>query len=296
MIERHHDYALTIPSLPPGGLNELNIPLDSDAPFALRLVRSRNLAAFGGAWKIQNYKRQFQSSDFRTDFVYPQVAASPALVPFPSRGAPMFPQMIYPASSQLIVSVSNPNDTPLTNVIMLFRGSKIYRDGAVASYTYPPKFSPLTFIYSKVIPQVPLVGSVLGNQIQIQTDADFVFRAGAFDPFTISAYPETAPAGTVQELYVQMRDQDGKAYSNQPIHVDDLFGQGIPTTYPAVTFPSTHSINDDAVLEWSGLITPEIYLPSQTSLYFDVFRNDTTAGMNAVDLHFRFHGSKIFRR
>lgn len=305
MIERHHDYAIRLPAIPPGGLADLSIQLDSDAPFALRLVRSRNLAVIatapnttitGGGWRFQNYKRQFQSSDFRTDYVFSQFATSPNTPPFPSRGAVHYPQMIYPASSELVFSVSNPTSSPIVNAMMLFRGSKLYRDGAIASYTYPPRLSPFPFIYPIVLQQVPLIGSVLGAQITIKTDADFVFRYGGANPFNFASYPQTPPAGTFQEVYVRLKDQDEKPYSNIPIHINDLFGQGIPTTYPAVGFPTTHSINDDAILEFPGLLTPEIYLPSQTSLYLDLFRNDTTAGMDPVDIHLAFHGSKIFHR
>ena len=89
------------------------------------------------------------------------------------------------------------------------------------------------------------------------------------------------------ELSIQIRDEQRKAYSNVPIHVNDLFGEGLPT-------PFGTGANDDQVLFTPGLITPEIYIPRRHNLYFDVTRNDGE-GL-PVDLYFRFGGMKVFQR
>ena len=61
MIERHQDYILTVPSVPVGGVQQVPLDLDTDAPFALRLVRSRNIEVFNNpvynGWRFTNRGR-----------------------------------------------------------------------------------------------------------------------------------------------------------------------------------------------------------------------------------------------
>ena len=69
MIERHQDYQLVIPRVNPGGMQGIPLKLDSDAPFALRLVRSRNIGLNG--WRFQNPRGAYQSNALRTDWIVP---------------------------------------------------------------------------------------------------------------------------------------------------------------------------------------------------------------------------------
>lgn len=291
MVERHQDYQISFPTIPPGGLQNLSIPLDSDAPFLARLVRSRGL--FPGRFMFQNARRQWQSNTFRTDLVAPQVAASPAVFTA-SRGMPVSPQMIYPASSQIVIDVSNPTSTPITGAKLLFRGSKLYRDGAVRSFAYPPVFDPLSYVFTKVVQNVAPVQQLTNLQFEMQSNYDFVYMAGVCDPFDIANPSPTYPAGCFSELYVMLKDEARQPYSNEPIHVNDLFGQGLPTSTPIFSAGTTTQSNlDDAVVQYPGLVTPAIYLPRNTSMYLDVFRNDAGMGFTNVNLHFRLVGIQV---
>jgi hypothetical protein len=240
--------------------------------------------------------------------------------PYPSRGAIIYEEFVYPPGGTIWVDVGNTGDAPITNARLLFRGSKLYTDGTMWSPTYPERMAVLPSIYQIVVPGVPLVqASPLENLLTINNDADFVFRCGVCDAFTLTSPP---PSGSLQftaglfqmisstgqaqgvtnpfdptqdiaggvgptNVFVQLRDENRKAYSNVPIHVNDLFGQGLPT-------PFGTGSDDDQVLFTPGLITPEIYLPRRHSLYFDVTRNDTSGV--PVDLYFRFIGMKVFQR
>lgn len=288
MVERHQDYQISFPVIPPGGLQNLSIPLDSDAPFLLRVVRSRGL--YPGRFMFQNAQRQWQSSGFVTDLVGPQSATGSYTA---SRGRPVAPQMLYPASSQIVIDVSNPTTSSITGARLLFRGSKLYRDGAVRSFAYPSSFDALSYVFAKVVPNVAAVQTLSNLQFEMQSNFDFVYMAGVCDPFDITNPSPTYPAGCFANLDVLIKDEARQPYSNQPIHVNDLFGQGLPTSNPLAAGDTTDSSQDDAVLQYPGLVTPAIYLPRNTSMYLDVIRNDATGGFGNVNLHFRLIGIQV---
>jgi hypothetical protein len=288
VIERHQDYLVTIPSVPVGGVQQYPIKLDTDAPFALRLVRSRGIGLNG--WRFTNPRQAYQSNALRTDWIVP---VAPNTNPNSSRGAVISEQMIYEPGSSILVDVGNSTDAALTNAQLLFRGSKLYKDGSLWMPTYPPKCSLFPAVYQVIVPNVGLTSTILNNVLSIKNDADFVFQAGVCDAFTLSPNADLNPTNAFQftNLFVTIRDESYKAYSNAPIHVNDLFGQGLPDPF------QTGSSDDDQVLFTPGLITPEIYIPRRHNLYFDVTRNDEgIEGFGPVDLYFRFIGWKVFER
>ena len=293
MVERHQDYLLNIPSVPPGGIVEVPLSLDSDAPFHLRLVRSRNIGLNG--WRFQDSKRMYQSSGLRTDWIVP---ATPGAGAYPSRGSIVRPEMVFPPSSQIVVDVGNTTGRTITNAQLLFRGSKFYRDGAVTVPSYPNSFAVFPGVLAVVVANLPPNGPVnlfgqstaqsLNNQLLIPNDSDFVFQYGVADPFSVQVDGGLVRnlGSSITNVYVQLKDESGKFYSNVPIHINDLFGQGLPT-------PSGSGSQDDSVLFFPGLMTPEIYIPRRHALYFDVYRFDQNS-QGTVDLHFRFCGTKVF--
>lgn len=285
MIERHHDYQLTVPVVPPGGLTDLPLKLDTDAPFALRLVRSRNLGLSG--FRFKTPRLEDQSSALRTDLI-PQAPGATLPNPQPSRGVVIYPELVYPIGATIVCQIGNNTNANLTNVKLLFRGSKLFPDGAVSGLTYPPKMSVLPTTYGVIVPNVAGVASIRNVQLRIRSDSDFAMRYAVCDPFTLGQDGGPYNPFNYQELYVTLRDEFYKAFSNEPIHVNDLFGQGQPAPF------QTSTANDDSVVFLPGLFTPEIYIGRDHSYYFDVFRNDVSGG--PVDLHFRFQGSKVFQR
>ena len=284
MIERHQDYLLNVPSVPAGGVIQVPLRMDTDAPFAARLVKSRNIGLNG--WRFTTPRRAYQSNQLRTDWIVPAVHGQG---PYPSRGSLVYPELIYAPNSTIDVDMGNTTGEPIANMQLLFRGSKLFTDGTQWAPTYPEKMAILPYVYPVIVP-IPAVGQVLNNILQIQNDADFVFRYGFCDAFTLGVDGgPIVPDGsnTFTNVTVQLRDENGKFYSNVPINVNDLFGAGVPN-------PTGSGSDDDSVLFTPGLMTPEIYIPRRHNLYFDVYRNDP--GQVPVNLNFRFCGMKVFPR
>lgn len=298
MIERHQDYQLSIPTLPAGGLQQVPLLLDSDAPFALRRVKTRNLGANGFpacGFRFRTPRDQYQSPDYRIDW-----ASDGQGELFRARGVLIYPQLIYPANSSILVDIQNQTGSPISNVRILFRGSKLFPDGAYPIKTYPSKCSLLPFQYPLVVPNIPVTGNsqvvpglntsaTLNQILNINSDSDFVYRYGVADPFAIAidggANP---PPQSYTEVYVQLRDEARKPYSNEPIHIDDFFGE---------LNPSQFNVDDPPVHFFPGLMTPEIYLLKEEALYLDIYRDDSAFTQQfPVQIHFRFGGCKVFNR
>jgi hypothetical protein len=282
VIERHQDYLLNVPTVPAGGVIQVPLKMDTDAPFAARLIKSRNIGLNG--WRYTTPRRAYQSNQLRTDWIVPAVQGQSSN---PSRGSLVYPELIYAPNSTIEVDIGNTTGEPISNAQLLFRGSKLFTDGTRWAPTYPERMAILPYVYPVVVPNVPAVGQSLNNLLQIFNDADFVFRYGFCDAFTLAVEGgPLVPSGatTFTNVTVQLRDENGKFYSNIPIHVNDLFGAGVPSD----------AADDDSVLFTPGLMTPEIYIPRRHNLYFDVYRNDP--GQIPVNLNFRFCGMKVFPR
>jgi hypothetical protein len=124
--------------------------------------------------------------------------------------------------------------------------------------------------------------------LNIRSDADFALRYMVADPFRMATDGgEHPPLQHFTEVYVQLRDESRKPYSNEPIHIDDLFGQGSPQSFADTIFP----------VFLPGFVSPEIYKPRESALYFDVYRDDSAfRNQFPVTIHFRFQGAKVFKR
>jgi hypothetical protein len=242
----------------------------------------------------------YQSSQLQVDVIPDYVQATFV----PTRGVVMYPQIIYPPNGVILCDIGNTTGEPITNARLLFRGSKLFDSTAVSAPTYPSRLAALPFTYQTIVKSVtPNTSPVLDNQLYVKNDADFAFRLGVCDPFGLAIDGAATSLNSVapqqfREVYVQMKDESRKYYSNQPIHVNDLFGQCIPVQSGANTGPDGN-LNNDEVLWMPGMFTPEIYIPRDHSLYFDVYRfddpTDPVTGGN-VDLWFRFVGAKVFRQ
>lgn len=283
MIERHQDYQLNLGTLPPGDpFTGLELQLDTDAAFFARLVKQRfTPGAPEGSWafRFRTPRGSYQSDQFRNDLFGLGTLLG---------GNPLYPQMRYNAGGSILVDLQNLTDATLTNVKLLFRGSKQFADGSIENYTYPPNFSLLPYTYPVPGTQSPNVitvpqsapAGVLNNQLVVSSDADFALRYGWADSFaTTNGY-----AATYDQLYMMIRDQWGKGYSNVPIHIDDLLGSSDSVATGSPTDASYRP----------GLFTPEIYIPANNQLYFDLFRNDSAGG--TVTLQFSFGGVKVYHR
>lgn len=301
MIPRHFDYMLRVATVPVGGVFGVPLGLESDAPFALRLVRSRNIGPSGFRW--QTPAKQWQSNALRTDVVF----GDPVNIDGsrPTGGIVVYPQMIYPEGGQIVVDIGNTTGAALTDVSILFRGSKLFRDGSIPSPTYPASgVIAKPFTYQVIVNNVAASSQILNNSLQVKPDSDFVLRCAVCDPFAVGADGGVvggAPVNGVmnnplyqnfENISVILRDEGRKAYSNVPIPLDWLFGQGRPFPQSG-QFASSGLSNFPNVAFMPGLFTPEIYLPRQHALYWDLFRDDSNIWA-PINLWFRFVGAKIY--
>lgn len=286
MIQRHQDYQLTIPTLPIGGLESVPLKLDPDAPFNARFVITRNLIPTTAAFRFRRPSGALQSNFYRQDCN----TFGGSTTPF--NGKVLYPELLYPADGTIWVDVANLTNAPLTGIEICFRGSKVYQDGSAPANTvladgslgvasYPGRLSTLPFVYKVTCPTIQGVDAQPNIPVNIASDSDFAYRGGYASPFVRQVPGGPAQSGTFTNLYATLRDQNHKAYSNQPIHVDILFG---PVGGPL----------DDGGTNRSGMLWPEVYIQRNGVHYIDLVRNDI--GGDPVDLQIFLGGVKVFHR
>ncbi len=103
---------------------------------------------------------------------------------------------------------------------------------------------------------------------------------------------DTHPAN---EIFIKLRDEDEKPYSNDFVHMDVMFGNSaFPVTYPlAATNVAPIACGPNS----PGLLFPEIYIPKNHLIYYDVKRDDAyLGGATAVDYPMSFIGQKVFEK
>lgn len=300
MIERHHDQILVIPSIPAGG-EVRNVPLaiDTDAPF---LVRGRGLRVTPPVSRSQVQVRELR---FRyTNQAGAYLAQQPIQTQqdfgqaFGQGGnyRPVYPQQPYPPGGTILVDVINDSGADVTNLQCIFRGVKLFRDGALPAPTYPPKCRALDFTYQtgKGTSQDPALilattSQLIQQPFNVRSDADFALRAAQAGLWTYDGSGTYSPIGYT-ELYVQLFDGNLKPYSNVPIHIDYLFGAAQGTGQGTYDFELGNSA--------PGLFVPEIYLPKNSVLFYNLIRNDAAyTGVTdslPVRISMAWIGSKVY--
>lgn len=299
MIERHHDYILQVPSLPAGqSIVEFPLPIDTDAPFLAR----------GVGLHVSPRPGALNQSDVRSmRFAYKNaVGADAQQIPIQTpqffhsafgQGGnyrPIYPQKPYPPGGNIVVSAYNDGIHDLTNLQIIFRGVKLYKDGQIPAPTYPSPCRPLEFLYqtgkgtaddapiilntTDVVRQIPLI---------IKADADFVCRAVQMGLWSQLGGNAGQYATSYVEVYVQLMDAQQQPYSNLPIHIDWIFGQANSINY-------SRELGNSA----PGLIVPELYVPKSRALLFDLYRRDAPYVGDIGALPARFSmawiGSKVY--
>jgi hypothetical protein len=298
--ERHQDYVIDqtidkrLASVGAGVVvDNIQLQLDPDAPFLLRQrgyrVKYDNLDSKTQVG-LQDVALRFAGPDinyFSADYI-PQNL----VMPYGGQGgsmSPVFPQVFYPASGYLTVSLVNSGTHTLTNLSLYFRGVKLFRPGAIPSYTYPPKSSLLDYKYP-ISPDAPYgVTNLLTNESRllvpftVKPDTDFVLRA-------LQMGPSYAPFGL--EVFITLRDQDQKAYSNLPVHFE-MWGPSIGNFQSgaggSTTAVGTGNSNP-------GINYPEIYIPKSHQIFYDIVRADNSFAGAATIPNFPITliGSKVY--
>jgi hypothetical protein len=116
-----------------------------------------------------------------------------------------------------------------------------------------------------------------------RNDADYVVRGGQAD------------LGGAFEVFITVRDEDEKPYSNDAVHLDVLFGSS--NMGPAFDVGGAAVAPIGGGPNSQGLFFPELYVPKNHVLYFDVSRDDAfAAGAAVATVSIPFTGQKVFEK
>lgn len=269
MIERPQWYQLKLAN--PGlitGYTQDNIALqtDSDAPFR----------AFGVAFYVFDASGNPQAAagniDFTIRFTRPDgttyfsrhVIPGSAIQPFDQQApdgagglsAPFYsyfsalsPNVLFPPLTTVTLEFSNATGIALSRVYIILCGTKLFNEGVVWAPTYPAKYTAIPFEFIAQIPvnNLPIYQQPFPSLQFLNADADFVWQTGAQTDQPASSL---TPVGIQKGLGIRIYDPQQKAYSNDFIPIELIFG-----------FDNSQT---------PGLIYPEIYIPRMQQLYMDV--------------------------
>ena len=298
--ERQQDYVLEVATLTAGG-PPVTVPLvlDLDAPFVLRSKAVLPKPVTVGIL----HQAHYALSNLLMSYTGPNDSyVSTARVPVGLESAyygsmgnpvPVFPQMVYPAGGVIHVELENQGALDITDLRVVFRGVKLLPWGVDAAYTYPAQNGGIV-PYSYRLTFKALGGTEIRRNVPfiVNADGDFVWRSGQAGTYLWNGI----------DVHLVIRDSEGKAYSNHGVPVNVLFGTqtitggylgrltapmfACGTTYPGVPGFMCGASNP-------GLLYPEIYIPRNQAMYFDISRKD---GGAAIDFPLVLTGAKVISK
>lgn len=299
---RHFVYVLKFPLLKAGATIEgAPMIMDLDADFILRgrAVHIQSTSpGLAGQSDLNNYFDRItgpDSGDYLSQAMLRFANECPTFGQY-GNPLPVRQPIVYPRGGQITIDVQNQGADDYTNLEVYFIGQKVYRPGQIPCATYPESVSPLPFIYpgygyvngqqTNYI-QLQQQDQVLLNKLNVLNDADFVVRS-----ISIGSMNLGNAAAQYFQCYIQLRDSDEKAFSNLPVHVDVMYGAYGSVTSSVAPGTSTGNYHP-------GLVTPEIYIPANQWMYYDLYRQDNYIGagtLSPVNLYVAFNGMKVFHR
>lgn len=309
LIERHQDYVLgpnqdsRLASVAAGAvIKEIELRLDPDAPF---LLRSRAVRVSYSSTLTQDYLQGLATRwtgpirDYRQQD-YVRESLQMAFYGQGGNAKPLHPGVLYPANGILVIDITNFGTNALKNLTFFWRGVKLFPPNACQWYTYPQDFqngknkAKIAGEWFNYQVAVSNLGQNEIRQTQIFTvrpDADFVLRGGqATAPFL------TSP-GAFAEVGIKLLDADRKPYSNDYIPLDIMFGSEGFAGINSIPLGSTHIPMLSG--PWSpGLFYPEIYVPKNQQLLYNLQRTDGAVNGATAAQSFTINliGQKVFRQ
>jgi hypothetical protein len=266
--------------------------MEDDAPFVLtsRAVRCDYTAAeldqspiFGLKTKWTGPTRDYRQQEFVLESL--QMAYNGQF----GNPKPIVPGIVYPPRSVLMLDLKNTGAVAIPNLTFYFRGFKLFPRGTVPAYTYPARFASQTFAYPVFVSQLGVTETRLNQIFTCKGDADFVLRAGQ-GPVPVIGPPN------VLNVSIRLKDFNKQPYSSDYMPFDVLFGIGnFPAVVPVGPTPSfitPYGTGPNA----PGIFYPEIYLPENHQLLYDLQRADSVATDAAADFQFNLIGGKAFTR
>lgn len=265
MIERPqwNVFRFTNASLVAGaGIINSEITLDTDAPFRMTgvavYVFSSTGAPLGAAPNI-GLTIQFTMPDLtwvQKRLLSAQLAnpfdnqavngAAAQTAPYYGYFSPLKKNIFYPNGSAITITVQELPGVADALVMVVFLGTKLYGEGGVWWPVRDPSKPARPYVGYSVqfdTTRLPLYNIPL----VIAQDADFCWQFGAQ---TSNPGNTLSPVGAIRNIGVKIRDWTGKAFMNDYVPADLIFGFNNSQT--------------------PGLVYPEIYIPKTQAIYFDM--------------------------
>jgi len=204
---------------------------------------------------------------------------------------PIVPGIEYPPRSVLMLDLNNTGANTITNLSFYFFGYKLFPPDTVPAYTYPKRLASQTFSYPVPVVQLGVSETRMNQIFTCKQDADFVLRGG--QGITISY----SGGRLLAEVAIRLKDHTKNPYSSDFVPFDILFGTGaFPAVVPIGPTPSFVTPFGTGPGQ-PGLFYPEVYVPKNHQLMYDLQRADGAGGSNqAEDFSFNFIGGKVFEK
>jgi hypothetical protein len=281
-IKRHYDFVVSVGTLAAGQQIVVTGTLPTDAPFVLkaRAMRCRYVPAFAGVnvgqtlldevnWKFAGPDNNYYAQDMTP---FHLEADNWGQTP---NGCWLQTPVVYQPGAPIESQVLNTGAVDIPGLVLYFRGFQLFPCGAVPGLTYPSVMATNDFqvVTGPGTPERP--GSTVTTpllqvtdlqrflQMKPSPDADFVLRCAQC--LSVSGLASLDPYPL--ETFITLMDWNQKAYSNAAVHTDILFGT-------SKTWPSTAAGLPGLNGPQSGLFTPEIFIPKNSFLYYDLSRAD----------------------
>jgi hypothetical protein len=176
---------------------------------------------------------------------------------------PVYQQLVYGPGSALQVNLTNSSGGNWADARLVFRGTKLFYKERVDAASYPACYTALPYTHSLLF----AIGAnqTLNDQPMEVKGADLVFRGAS-----IELNAGLRVGNSMADLEFKIHDQEGRPYSSDYIHHSWLF----PTAFA----------------QRPGTFYPEIYLPKDRILLFDLFQG----GATTADVNLAIQGARIF--
>jgi len=278
-------------SVAPGQvIEEILLRTDDDAPFVLTSRSVRHAYTSDLVQNLQGLKTRWTgpTRDYRQQEFLRESLQGAYYGQFGNH-KPIVPGIQFPPRSVLMLDLINDGATTLTNLTFFWHGYKLFPAGAVPAYTYPRRFASQSFAYPVPVSALGVNETRLNQIFTVKEDADFVLRGGQGIPISSS------DGRTLAEVSILLKDFNKNPYSSDYMPFDILFGCGsFPAVVPVGPTPSFVSPFATGPAQ-PGLFYPEIYVPKNHQLLYDLKRGDGAGGSNqAEDFTFAFLGGKAF--
>lgn len=262
----HYDYLLKMGAISNGQTVLKQLLIDIGAPFCLRGIGGYKIQAGPVVTTLAGGFLAF--SDPHDAYLMNQTIGISGDWPTGGQNAlyePVYQQLVFGPGSTMNVLLTNNSGGDWADARLVFRGTKLYYRDRVNKVSYPKCYTALPYEYSLNF-AISATG-LLQNQPLLVTGTDFVFRGAALE---LDA--NKRGGNSMADLEFIIKDQEGHPYSNDFIHHNWLF----PTQFS----------------QRPGVFYPEIYLPKERVLLFDLQQG----GATTADVNLAVQGARIFPR